>query len=108
MGLFQNLHMTTYLAVGSNSLISDKCVVLVATRITFYLLSFVCFFFFSLGIAIISTSKNYNLGLVQKVLVILHWYRKIAEPTDMSIECISWNSFALKHHYITVGFVNRA
>lgn len=45
--------------------------------------------------------------MVQKVLVILHWYWKIAEPTDMSIECISWNSFALKHHYITVGFVDR-
>lgn len=44
MGLFQNQHMTTYLAVGSNSLISGKCIVLGGYKDN--MLFSVCFFFF--------------------------------------------------------------
>lgn len=103
MGFFQNPHMTTHLAVGSNSLFGDKCIVLGGYKDSILFPGFLGFFL--LDIAIRSTSKSYNLGLVQKVLVVLHWYRKIAELTDISIDYISWNSFALKHHYI-VGFVD--
>lgn len=55
--------------------------------------SVICFFH---DIAITSTSKNYNLDLVQKVLVILYWYRKITEPTDMSIRLHLLEFFCLK------------